>query len=255
MTRLPRCTTCNIPYALSACPVCSPPSIERWLIGRVLSQDANLAQFDALGIDTAGKVTGRGRFVAVSNPGIIDAFRDRTLALERVRHPGLGDIEFHEGIVDGMPYRVCPLPADPTARDLVELGPLSEDIVLGIANSLLGALATLHAAGLGHGGISLDTVHVSMSVGGGLGHLVSPAPIADRVDARADLSAIGWTLGAMLAGGEGAMARGSGNLKNVVMQLLDPSMPMSAARAREMLSGRPKPAPKTLRTLFAGLVG
>lgn len=253
--RLPRCPTCGIPYALSACPVCMPAAVERWLIGRVVSQGPNVTEFDALGIGTSGRITGRGRVVAVSNTGIEASFRERTLRLETVLHPGLGSVEFHEGLDDGLPYRVCPIPGEPTARDLVDNGPLSEDIVVGVADGLLGALETLHEAGLGHGAVSLDTVHVSMSPSGGIGRLVSPAALLDRVDARADLAALGWTLGAMLAGGEGRGITARSALKNVVMQLLDPSLPMSAHRARELLSGRSAPAPRTLRTLLAGLVG
>ncbi|MCP4808745.1 MAG: hypothetical protein GY884_25680 [Proteobacteria bacterium] len=123
-----------------------------------------------------------------------------------------------------------------------------------MANSLLGALVTLHEAGHGHGAISLDTVHVSMGPCGGIGHLVSPAPIADRIDARVDLAAIGWTLGAMLAGGRGVTTSTS-PLRNVVMQLLETSLPMTAYRAKELLKGRPRPTQTTLRTLLSGLIG
>ena len=250
--RLPRCSRCGITRAPHACLVCEPPPIERWLLGRTLAPDGPFSSCEALGVDTEGRVVARGVVDALGIGREPRPFLDRSRHLQGLEHEALGRIDV-VGEEDGLSYRICRTPDEPTARSLTAGGAMSEDLLRGVAVSLLQALMVLHGDGLVHGRITRDTVHVYVDEARAV--LVRPAPLAGGCDAASDLSAVGWVLGSLLDERPVAAWRRAEGVKRLVVILLDPSMPTSARAALNRLQWPRSAHKRRRRRLPDGLVG
>lgn len=253
MERLPRCGHCGLPFASERCLVCEPPEVERWLIGRTLTQHGPLTSHVALGIGDQGRIVAHGVVDALRDLEHLDDFMDRNRRLAAVHCEHLGEVEV--ATLDGLPYRVCRTPREPTVADLARGSALSEDLVRGIAVALLEGLVALHGAGLVHGDLGVDTVHVGMHGGEARATLVLPAPLVPRADAASDLAALSWVLTRLLKERPSAAWRHEQGIRRLIVGLFDPTMPTSARRALDTLrEGRPT-RKRGLRQLLGGLVG
>ncbi len=220
----------------------------------MLARDGQFSSCEALGVDTEGRIVARGVADALGERWEPRSFIDRSRLLQGLEHEALGGIDV-VGDEDGLSYRICRTPEEPTARAITAGGALSEDLVRGVAVSLLQALVVLHGDGLIHGNITLDTVHVGVDEARAV--LVRPAAMAGDGDAASDLSAVAWVLGSLLDERPVAGWRRAEGVKRLIVILLDPSMPTSARTALDVLQW-PKSAHKHKRRrgrLPDGLVG
>lgn len=118
-------------------------------------------------------------------PGV-NAVRDRVTRLRQLSHPSL-KVPLAAGDLDGRPWIVESVVASPSA-----LQRLSDGGALGVRQGILAlrgvtrAIASLHRAGLAHGALDLESVHLT-------GTEVQLSGFAASVggNARADLDALG----------------------------------------------------------------
>jgi len=226
--------------------------VNRWLVGGELCSDRDFATHSALGIDDTGRIVAQGIVEALRDASLTEAFLARNRLLELLRHDHLGLVEVGDG---DLIYRVCLTPSDPTVREVSRTRPMSEDLVQGVAVSVLRALVALHGAGMIHDNIGVGTVHVGMEGSQARAVLVRPAPLDSNGDAAGDLAALGWVLVRLLHERPNAGWRQSGGVKQLVVRLLDPSMPTSARSALNALEYRRPTQKRGLRSLLGGLVG
>lgn len=143
------------------------------------------------------------------------------VALARVRHPGLPRV-LEVGEADELPYMLMELVEGETLADRLQRGPLPPDLALDLACQLADALRVVHEVGLVHRDVKPRNVILE---GGQRARLVDfgfAAPVGslgardmagtrrysapeqfrspDRVDARADLYALGRVLFECLMG-------------------------------------------------------
>lgn len=233
--------------------MCCPPAVERWLIGRVRSDGEVFSTHEALGIGAEGRIAASGVVDTLRERWSAQPFLERNRLLQLVRHDALAGIEVVREL-DGLPYRICRTPSEPTARELTAQGSLSPDLVEGVARSLLEALGAIHRAGLVHGNVSLDSVHVSMLGSDARAIVARPAPLAEEADAACDLAAAGWVLVSLLGERPVPAWHRHGGVKRLVVRLLDPSIPTSARSAIEALERGPTEK-VGIRRMLSGLVG
>ncbi len=182
----------------------------------------------------AGTDTRLGRPVAIkelagtgsNEPAALERFDREARTIACLSHPNI--VSVHDfGIQDGRPYLIMELVDGPTVAQLVSDGPLPVADALAIAAQTSDGLAAAHAAGIIHRDVKpanlilassgvvkicdfgivqlLDTTgHASLTtsaVAMGSAMYMAPEQVnGERLDARADLYALGCTLYVMLAG-------------------------------------------------------
>jgi hypothetical protein len=121
-------------------------------------------------------------------------FLDEARLLERIRHPGLVEVLgcWEE---NGTAYMAMPLYDGPTLEEVIAGHPdgLAPDVLRAIVDPLLGALATIHAAGCVHRDVSPDNVIVRPDAGAVLLDLgAARRLIGDRVRATTVMLKAGY---------------------------------------------------------------
>jgi len=183
-------------------------------------------------------------------------FRREGAAANRVGHPAIVAVLDDGTTADGAPYLVMELLEGETLRKRVEReGALSEDVVLGILDRLLDALAAAHAQSVVHRDLKPENLFVTTAgelkvLDFGIARTDAPSRHAthsrmsmgtpafmppeqargrwELVDARSDLWAVGATAYALLTG-KPPRAAATGN-EELLLAMTAPVAPLRTAR-------------------------
>ena len=169
------------------------------------------------------------------------------VALARVKHPGLPRV-LEVGESDGLPYMLVELVEGDTLAERLQRGPLPWDLTLDLACQLADALRAVHEVGLVHRDVKPRNVILEAGNRARLVDFGFAAPVGslgprdaagtrrysapeqfrspDRVDARADLYAVGRVLFECLTG----RACGETDATRVVVDLVTAGISPSVAR-------------------------
>ena len=165
--------------------------------------------------------------------GVVEAvarFAQESIAASRVKHPGVVEI-FDADVHEGMPWIAMELLEGQSLGERIARGPLPVPEALAIASQALSAIAAVHAAGIIHRDLKPDNLFIESLPGGqqrvkvldfgiakvsrgevsgltgtgvsiGTPHYLAPEQASDaaRVDARADVYAMGAILFEALSG-------------------------------------------------------